>query len=103
MAAKELVDKILKENKVAVFSKSYCPYCKMAKASLNETGVKYYLMEMEDRPDCDAIQNYLAQLTGGRTVPRVFIGGVCIGGGSETQEMQRSGELVAKLKEVGAL
>ena len=49
MAAKDLVDKILKENKVAVFSKSYCPYCKMAKASLNETGVKYYLMEMEDR------------------------------------------------------
>ena len=49
MAAKELVDNILKENKVAVFSKSYCPFCKMAKASLNETGVKYYLMEMEDR------------------------------------------------------
>lgn len=49
MAAKELVDKAIADNKVAVFSKSYCPYCKMAKSALNETGTKYYLLEIEDR------------------------------------------------------
>lgn len=49
MAAKELIDKAIADNKVAVFSKSYCPYCKMAKSALNETGAKYYLLEIEDR------------------------------------------------------
>jgi glutaredoxin len=36
-------------------------------------------------------------------VPRVFIGGEFIGGGSETAALQSSGQLVPKLKSVGAL
>ncbi len=53
--------------------------------------------------DCDAIQDYLRELTGARSVPRVFIGGKCIGGGTETQELAQKGKLVTMLKEVGAL
>jgi glutaredoxin 3 len=30
MAAKELVERKIKTNKVVVFSKSYCPYCRRA-------------------------------------------------------------------------
>lgn len=47
--AQKTVDDIIVEHQVAVFSKSYCPYCKMAKAALNETGVKYFVIEIEDR------------------------------------------------------
>ena len=68
-AVKQFVDDAIKDNKVVVFSKSYCPFCKMAKASLNEAGLKDYLaIEIENRDDCDAIQDYLLELTGGRTV-----------------------------------
>jgi thiol-disulfide isomerase/thioredoxin len=47
--AKKLVDQYIADNKVVVFSKSYCPFCQMAKAALNETGVKYFVLELEDR------------------------------------------------------
>ena len=47
-------------------------------------------------------QAYLGQLTGASTVPRVFVGGACIGGGDDTAAKQRSGELAKLLAAVGA-
>ena len=48
--AKELVDAAVNDNKVAVFSKSYCPYCKMAKDTLTSAGLTdYYLLELDQR------------------------------------------------------
>ena len=47
--AQQFVDEKVKNNKVMVFSKSYCPFCKMAKDALNETGVKYGLVELDER------------------------------------------------------
>lgn len=48
------MDDALKDNKVVVFSKSWCPYCTMAKEALNETGVSYKLIEldMKERGEC---------------------------------------------------
>jgi glutaredoxin 3 len=46
-AAKTKAQKIIDENNVVVFSKSYCPYCKASKALLNEKGAKYFLMELD--------------------------------------------------------
>lgn len=45
----------------------------------------------------------MKQLTGGRSVPRVFIGGACIGGGDETEAAHRSGKLQGMLESAGAL
>lgn len=53
-------------------------------------------MELDELGDAPAIQDYLATLTGGSTVPRVFVNKKFIGGGTETKALQRSGEL-AKL------
>ena len=47
--AKQLVDGIIADNKVAVFSKTYCPFCKMAKEALDSTGVKYFVLELDER------------------------------------------------------
>ena len=47
--AKELIDAKISGNKVMVFSKSYCPFCKMAKQALDQTKVKYEVLEIEDR------------------------------------------------------
>ena len=44
---KEYVDDLIEKNKVVVFSKTYCPFCKMAKAALNTTGVKYETVELD--------------------------------------------------------
>lgn len=47
--AQAFVDEKIANNKVMVFSKSYCPFCKMAKDALNETGVKYAVVELDER------------------------------------------------------
>lgn len=90
------------DNVVMVFSKTTCPYCTMAKEVLDKTGVDYVVEEIENRPDCGKLQEVFAKLTGARTVPRVFIGGKCIGGGSETSSLSNQGELIPMLKAAGA-
>ena len=54
---------------------------------------KFTVVELDNNPDVDAIQDALAAVTGGRTVPRVFIDGKFIGGGDDTARLAQSGEL----------
>ncbi|XP_002734957.1 uncharacterized protein LOC100377777 [Saccoglossus kowalevskii] len=100
---KKFVDAKIQEHKVVVFSKSYCPYCTMAKTTLDKYPISMEVIEIEDRPDAEEIQDHLNALTGGRSVPRVFINGKYIGGGSETTQFDRQGKLELMLKEAGAL
>lgn len=67
-AAKDFIENELSKHKIVVFSKSHCPYCKMAKNALSEIGADYYVVEIGDRDDCAAIQDSLHQMTGARTV-----------------------------------
>ena len=46
--AKSFVDAEIK-NPVVVFSKTYCPFCKMAKGVLADVGVHYTLHELDER------------------------------------------------------
>lgn len=90
------VDAEIANQKVVVFSKSYCPYCSKAKRALQAAGAKDIMVVHEldhmDRKGGD-IQNYLAHKTGRRTVPSVFVGGENIGGGDETDALHRKGKL----------
>nr|XP_054764858.1 uncharacterized protein LOC129271558 [Lytechinus pictus]XP_054764860.1 uncharacterized protein LOC129271560 [Lytechinus pictus] len=102
--AQAFVDAAIRDNKVVMFSKTYCPYCKMAKSALNSAGLKNYkVIELENHSMCDQIQDYLLKLTKARSVPRVFIGGKCIGGGSETKALQDQGKLTKMLNDTGAM
>lgn len=60
-------------------------------------------VQLDERQDGEAIQDYLNQLTGGRSVPRVFVAGKFIGGGDDTVAKQQSGELKKILQQAGAL
>ena len=77
MAVKQFVDESIKNDAVLVFSKSYCPYCTKAKRALQKflAAAKIKVVELDERQDGAEIQDYLAELTGGRSVPRVFVGG----------------------------
>ncbi|KAI1126922.1 thioredoxin-like protein [Nemania abortiva] len=99
-AAKTKAQKIIDDNAVAVFSKSYCPYCNASKKLLDSMGAKYFLIELDQVSDGAAIQSALAELSGQTTVPNIYIGQKHIGGNSDLQA--KSGELKALLKEVGA-
>ncbi|XP_060595049.1 uncharacterized monothiol glutaredoxin F10D7.3-like [Ruditapes philippinarum] len=96
---KIIEDKIAK-NKVMMFSKSYCPYCTMAKTALSNYNLgtdEYKIWEIEREPNCAEIQSVLRDITGAQSVPRVFINGKCIGGGSETKALHESGQLQSML------
>ncbi len=46
-SAKSKAQKIIDENSVVVFSKSYCPYCRATKSLLSEKHAKFFLMELD--------------------------------------------------------
>ncbi|EUC33727.1 hypothetical protein COCCADRAFT_95228, partial [Bipolaris zeicola 26-R-13] len=100
-ATKTKVQSIIDENPVAVFSKSYCPYCNQAKQLLSASGAKFYAIELDQVDDGSAIQSVLADITGQRTVPNIFIAQQHIGGNSDLQA--KKGELNTLLKDAGAL
>jgi peptide-methionine (R)-S-oxide reductase len=86
---------------VLMFSKSSCPFCKMAKEQFQQMGTRVAVVELDlvDKklPGFAAgVQDHMQALTGARTVPRVFIGHKFVGGGSDMQELAKGGQL-AKL------
>ncbi|KAL4952978.1 thioredoxin-like protein [Aspergillus filifer] len=100
-AAKTKAQKIIDENGVVVFSKSYCPYCKASKSLLSELGAKYYALELDNVDDGPAIQDALEEISGQRTVPNIYISQKHIGGNSDLQA--KKSELPELLKGAGAL
>ena len=101
--------------RTVVFSKSYCPYCRASKATLQELGAQFLAIELDQigllpRPpnmtrlsgadDGQQIQDALEEITKQRTVPNIFINKQHIGGNSDLQ--QRKAELPTLLKAGGA-
>ena len=72
MGAKDDATKFIQEtiakDKVVVFSKSHCPFCKMAKEALDKIGCKYTVIELTTRSDCSTLQDVLKDMTGARSV-----------------------------------
>lgn len=70
-----MVDAKIAEKRVMVFSKSYCPFCEEAKKIFSSyvrssklDPRDYEVMEIEDHPNCQNIQDYLRSITGARSV-----------------------------------
>ena len=78
---------------VVVFSKSYCPFCDKTKRVFRNLEVDATIVELDQLDEGDAIQADLAEMTGQRTVPSVFIKGTHIGGNDDTQQALASGKL----------
>ncbi|XP_012252844.2 glutaredoxin-C4-like isoform X2 [Athalia rosae] len=94
---REFVKELIGSDTVVIFSKTYCPYCTMAKQVFDKLKQKYTAVELDNRDDADEIQAILGEITGAKTVPRVFVKGEFIGGGSDVKQLFESGELVKKL------
>ncbi|KAI9654200.1 MAG: hypothetical protein M1821_006728 [Bathelium mastoideum] len=100
-AAKTKAQGIIDDNSVAVFSKSYCPYCKATKQLLSELGAKPYIIELDQVDDGADIQDALEEMTSQRSVPNIFISKQHIGGNSDLQA--KKGDLPTLLKDAGAI
>ncbi|EDW69939.2 glutaredoxin [Drosophila virilis] len=92
-AEAQFVRDTIAKNKVAIFSKTYCPYCTMAKEPFRKLKVNAMIVELDGRKDGNEIQSVLGEMTGARTVPRVFINGKFVGGGTDIKRMYELGTL----------
>jgi len=88
---------------VIVFSKTYCPYSKKAKALLAQYNLSppVKIVEVDLRSDADAIKTVLTRLTNHSTFPNVFIAEKSLGGSDDLERLHESGELTKLLTAAG--
>ena len=98
---------IIEASKVVVISSRNCPYCSKAKALLEQKMARgkppeeisllgeYKVVTLDDLPDAEssAVTDSLAQKFDHETVPAIFINKEFIGGFSELEAKNESGEL----------
>lgn len=61
-----------------------------------------FVVELDTHPLGPGLQAALAKTTGRSTVPNVLINGKSIGGGDDVEALDVSGELINKVKSMGA-
>lgn len=76
--------------RVEMYRTRYCPYCTMAARVLDQRSIPF--TEIDVSGDSER-RRWLAQVTGQRTVPQIFIDGRSIGGYDELSALARRGEL----------
>ncbi|KAJ2009357.1 hypothetical protein GGI04_000524 [Coemansia thaxteri] len=105
--AARFVQTALRENRVVLFSKTTCPYCKAAKLLLEhyreQYGLRFLVVEADKRGDSMEIKKVLASLCQHRTFPSIFVDAKCIGGNVDIQRLDKSGALAQMLTERGII
>ena len=77
-------------SEIVMYSKSWCPYCRMAKRLLSEKGQEWQEIDVEEQPER---RREMVERSGRTTVPQIWIDGRHIGGYDELSRLDRSGEL----------
>ena len=75
-----IIDQMIADSTVAIFSKSYCPHCKKVKEFFTNNGISYTSVDLDIMGQIGAeIQSTLLQRTGQSTVPSVWVNQKFIG------------------------
>jgi glutaredoxin 3 len=74
--------------RVQVYTTRWCGYCVRAKVLLDELGLGYDEIALDEDPD---FRRTLQRLTGGWTLPQIVVDGRPIGGYAELWRLARSG------------
>ena len=76
--------------KVVLYGTAFCPYCLAARMLLKKKGVDFEDISVSGD---DGLRNKMEQLSGGRTVPQIFIDDKPIGGFDDMNKLDREGQL----------
>ncbi len=79
---------------VVVYRTPYCPYCVLAARLLSAEKIPFREVDVSGDP---ARRRWLAEVSGQRTVPQLFIQGRPIGGYTELAQLAHTGKLRALL------
>ena len=74
---------------VEIYTKSWCPFCAIAKANLNQLGVSY--IEYDVTTD-EVLEAEMVERAHRTSVPQIFVNGYHLGGSDDLQAVIDSGE-----------
>lgn len=92
---KAIVEQNIKDHKVMMFSKSYCPFCNKIKNLFKELNIEYHALELDLIENGSEIQAALAEKSGQKTVPNTYINGEHLGGADDTFKANSDGRLMS--------
>ena len=78
------------KRKIVIYSTSWCQPCKLAKKLLQERGLDFQEIDIEEK---GWSREDLFDITGGRTVPQVVINDDTIGGYDDLVKFDQEGKL----------
>ena len=84
--------------RVQIYSKKSCPFCVRAKALLDRKGFPYEEIDAEGN---DELRVWLAEASGQKTVPQIFVDGRPLGGYSDIDALDKQGKLDSLLRGEG--
>jgi len=92
---------LFNKDKIIVYSKTTCPWCKKAKKYLEDYDLEYEVIDLDKSKNMGKIREQLITETKQNTVPNIFIGDYHVGGYTNLQNLGLSGELEEILVERG--
>ncbi|HEY8507209.1 MAG TPA: cysteine synthase A [Steroidobacteraceae bacterium] len=104
--AQRIVDEIIAHNAVVVFALEWCEFCWSVRKLFTRVSINYRSIDLDSveyqRDDLGGrIRAVLAQRTGARTIPQIFIGGEHIGGCTDLFDAWRAGTIRQRLIDLG--
>jgi cysteine synthase A len=105
-AAEKFADDVIRKEPVVMFALEWCEFCWSVRKLFTKAGIRYRSIDVDSvefqKEDLGGkIRAVLAERTGAKTLPQVFIGGEHIGGATETFDAWRSKLLQRHLDECG--
>ena len=104
--AASLVKQIVEEESVVMFALEWCEFCWSVRKLFTKLGIAYRSIDVDSveyqKEDLGGrIRAVLADRTGAKTLPQVFIGGEHIGGATDLFDGWRNGNVQKRLEEGG--
>ena len=84
--------------RIQIYSKKNCPFCVRAKALHDRKGFPYEEIDAEGQ---DELRFWLAETSGQKTVPQIFVDGRPLGGFSDIDSLDKQGKLDPLLRGEG--
>ena len=95
----ENISTLLTDDKVFIFSKTTCSFCAQSKLLLQNNGVAFDVLEVDNVDFTQKHQDDLFGITNLKTYPNIFIGKKPIGGYDSLKELQKTGKLYQQLQD----
>ena len=105
-AAASFVSKVAEENSVVMFALEWCEFCWSVRKLFTKLGIAYRSVDVDSveyqKDDLGGkIRAVLADRTGQKTMPQIYIGGEHIGGCTDLFDAWRNGSIQRRLEESG--